>query len=334
MGKPIKRPNGSWGIQFKTAGVRESGTFATRREAEEWQARRKMELRAEARGRGGDVHTLANALTKYRDEVAPTHKGGAWEVRRIEAMLRHPALPHMLPLARLMPEHLQAWRDARLREVSAGAVLRDMTLLSAVLTHAAKEWRWITRSPLSDVRRPAQPKHRERIISRSETRTMLRALGYQPGKPPATMMAQVAYAFALALRTGMRAGEIEGLTWDRVHAKHVTLATTKNGDARDVPLSVQTRRLLDRLRGIDPERVFLFAGGTRDAVFRSARAREGLSGFTFHDARHCAATRIGATVGQPGKLSFPQFCRVFGWRDPKYALVYVNPSAAELADLL
>ena len=67
-------------------------------------------------------------------------------------------------------------------------------------------------------------------------------------------------------------------------------------------------------------------------MFRRVRDKLGLSGFTFHDTRHTAATWIGATVGQPGKLSFPEFIKVFGWRDPKNALIYVNPTAASLAE--
>jgi hypothetical protein len=52
------------------------------------------------------------------------------------------------------------------------------------------------------------------------------------------------------------------------------------------------------------------------------------------DARHTAATRIGAKVGQPGRLTFPEFCRVFGWTDPRNAMIYVNPSAETLAGKL
>lgn len=46
------------------------------------------------------------------------------------------------------------------------------------------------------------------------------------------------------------------------------------------------------------------------------------------------AENRGATVGQAGRLSFPEFCKVFGWKDPKYALVYCNPSAESLAGKL
>ncbi len=109
----------------------------------------------------------------------------------------------------------------------------------------------------------------------------------------------------------------------------VTLPVTKNGEARDVPLSPGAVRLLDRLRGL--ERPFPASAAVISTLFRRARDSAGLEGFTFHDARHSAATRIGATVGQRGRLSFPEFVKVFGWRDPKYALVYVNPSAADLA---
>jgi hypothetical protein len=35
MGKPTKRVNGVWGVQFKIGDKRESGTFPTKRKAEE-----------------------------------------------------------------------------------------------------------------------------------------------------------------------------------------------------------------------------------------------------------------------------------------------------------
>jgi len=332
MGKPVKTESGKWWVQFKALGARESGTFDTKREAEDWQARRKTELKSIAKGRAGEVKTLGDALRKFRDEVSPTHKGGRWETMRIEAMLRRPDVPSQLPLGRVLPDHIIKWRDARMKEVSPGAVLREMNLFGSVLGYAVREWRWITRSPMTEVRRPPSPKHRERLITRDEIKGMLRQLGYHPGKLPMTITAQVGYAFMIALRTGMRASEIVDLTWDRVHSKWVTLIETKNGDARDVPLSRKTVKLFERMRGINDVTVFMLGTGTREALFRMARDRAGLSGFTFHDARHTAATRIGATVGQPGRLTFPEFCKAFGWRDPKHALIYVNPSAASLAD--
>jgi integrase len=142
----------------------------------------------------------------------------------------------------------------------------------------------------------------------------------------------IAYALLVALRTGMRSSEMTAMSWGNVHATWVHLPDSKNGKSRDVPLDKKTRRYFETLRGGDAP--FEVGASTRDARFRYVRDRLGLEGFTFHDSRHTAATRMGAKVGQPGRLSFPEFCAVFGWKNPAQALVYVNPSAASLAGKL
>ena len=163
---------------------------------------------------------------------------------------------------------------------------------------------------------------------------ILRKLDHRPGRRPDSMKAITASVFLVALHTGMRAGEIVGLRWDRVHETWLRLPETKNGTARDVPIPMKARRIFRLARGLDTERPFPIQPRTLDTLFRRARDLSGLHGFTFHDSRHTAATRIGATVGQPGRLSFPEFCVMFGWKDPKHALIYVNPSAAALAEKL
>lgn len=141
----------------------------------------------------------------------------------------------------------------------------------------------------------------------------------------------MALALLLALRTGMRAGELTGMRWARIAERSVRLPETKNGAARDVPLSRKAARLVTRARGLDDVLVLPVGAQTLDALFRRARDAAGVEGLRWHDTRHTAATRIGATVGQPGRLSFPEFVAMFGWRDPRNAMVYVNPSADALA---
>lgn len=328
MAKPVRRGK-RWGVQFSHAGVRYSATFPTATECNDWQIRKRLELQAEGAGRAGDVHSLNEALRRYAREVSPKHKGERWEVVRIERMARE--LPITLPLSQVKPDHVIAWRDARLRTVSAASVTRELNLLSSIFNSAIREWRWIKSNPVSEVSRPPAAPHRERIITRSEVRRMLRALGYRPRGEIVGERKIVGAVFVFALRTGMRSSEITGLRWRNVHDSWVRLPDTKNGTRRDVPLSRSARRLIQRMRGTDHDHVFPVSAGSRDAIFRAARDRAGLDGFHFHDARHCFATRIGATVGQPGRLSFPEFVRVMGWRDPRFAMVYVNPSAEDLA---
>lgn len=128
-----------------------------------------------------------------------------------------------------------------------------------------------------------------------------------------------------------RQAESSGAEWGRVSGRVVRLRETKNGDAREVPLSRKAAQLIERARGLDRTLVFPVRAQTMDATFRRARDEAGISDLHFHDTRHTAATRIGSTVGQAGRLSFPEFVAMFGWRDPKNAMVYVNPSAEALA---
>jgi integrase len=88
------------------------------------------------------------------------------------------------------------------------------------------------------------------------------------------------------------------------------------------------RRLVERMRGWDADTVFGMSPGTRDALFRRARDRAGLSGFTFHDARHSAATRMAQ------KLHILDLCKAFGWSNLNQATGYYNPTAAQIAGRL
>ena len=322
---------GGWRIQLKIGGKRASATFPTQREANAWAAQKSIELRANRKGKMGDIRNLADAMRRYADEVSPSNKGDRWEKVRINAMLEHPDFPVTIPLNDLKGSDFVAWKESRLSTIKASSFNRELSLLGSVFAACIKDWYWCTDNPLDMLRRPPNPPHRERVITPSEIRIMLRTLRHRTGRRPDSLMAVTALAFLLALRTGMRAGEIVGLTWDRVHESWVHLPDTKNGTARNVPIPASARRIFEQARGLDPERVFPITRQTRDAIYRKAREKAGLHGFTFHDSRHTAATRIGATVGQPGRITFPEFCHVFGWKDPRNALVYVNPSAASLA---
>lgn len=338
MTAPTNSPKKSYRRQIKVGSgpnaIRESATFATLREANAWVARRKTEIIDERGSRVGMKKTLLDAMKKYADEVAPKHRGGRWEQVRLTAFEGHKHLPLHRPIASITAQQLSAWREWRESQVQAGSVRREMSLLGSVFTAARKDWHWIDSSPMGGVRRPPSPPSLKRVIHRTEIKAMLRSLGYRWRMRPASMKELTAYTFLLAIRTGMRMSEITGMTWDRMHGSWLELEKTKNGDAREVPLSAKARKLIQCLRGLDDERLLPITSQGVDAIFRRARDQAGLEGFTFHATRHTAATWIGRSVGRPGRLSFLQFCAMFGWRDPKNAMIYVNPSAEELAELI
>jgi integrase len=230
-------------------------------------------------------------------------------------------------MGNLTTTHFSEWRDARSRHVQAGTVLREISYLSAVLECARIEWQWIASNPIRDIRKPRMPDHREVTISPAQVRKILRAMGYSPSKPVRTVAQAVATCFLTALRTGMRAGELTGLTWARVEADHAVLPVTKTFP-RKVPLSRKALRLIEKMRGYDPETVFGMTPQSLDANFRKYRDRAGLGGFTFHDSRHTAATMLSR------KLDVMDLCRMFGWTDTRMALRYYNPSASSISQIL
>lgn len=323
----IQKTAKGYRVQIKKLGVRDSETFHTRREAVEWAAKRELEIAAQATKPLGEQHTLRDALRKYAEEVSPTKRGARWEEVRLAAFEGY-KLPLDTPIGRVTAQHIADFRDSRGAKVGPAAVLREITLLSSVFQTAKLEWGWIDSNPCRDIRKPAQVKHRERVLQWWEIRRLLRTMGYQrAGKVTSTGQA-VAMCMLLAIRTGMRAGELCGLTWDRVYADHCHLPLTKSGRPRDVPLSTKARKILARMKGWDDEYVFGLKTASLDALFRKYRSRAGLEGFTWHDTRHTAATMISK------KLDVLDLCKVFGWTDPKMAMKYYNPHASSIAALL
>jgi integrase len=216
------------------------------------------------------------------------------------------------------------WRDARLLEVSNGTVSREMTLLSGILSVARREWRLIEGNPLSDVRRPREPPHRDRRVSEKE----LMALKISAGHDLTNATARAYHAFLFAIETAMRAGEIIGLRSEDIsfEKRFARLPMTKNGTSRDVPLSSEAMRLIKELPKSDP--VFNLSSHLLDALWRKLRDRAAVTDLRFHDSRHEAITRLAR------KLDVLDLARMVGHRDLKMLMIYYNATAEELAKRL
>jgi site-specific recombinase XerD len=109
----------------------------------------------------------------------------------------------------------------------------------------------------------------------------------------------------VALNTGLRRGELLGLTWDAVNfpAKllTVTAATAKSGHTRRVPLNPQALAALEtwwQRQGKAGSHDFVFAGrdGKRmtriDTSWGSLMKSAGLQNFRLHDCRHHFASKL------------------------------------------
>lgn len=325
----IERRGKRWRVRVYVNGQRDSGTFATKAEASAWA----LEREAQLKGSASVPYTLADAMDRYDEVVVPKHRGSRWETLRLGLLKRDEAISGKR-LDALTGADIASWRERRLRQVSAASVRREWNLLRSVFEYARTDLRWISENPMRDVKRPPAPPHRDRRISDGEIERIRLALGWPTDDAPANRpSAQVAVMFLLAIETAMRAGEMSGLTWDRVDLKQrfVRLPKTKNGTARDVPLSRRAVDLLKRLmppKGQHAEAVFSVKPGSRDALFRKARDAAGSDDLHFHDTRAEAIIRLSK------KLDVLELARMVGHRDPRSLMIYYRPTATQIAERL
>lgn len=307
----------AWRAELHKDGKRESATFPAKAQAVAWAHQREAELT----GARLPDNTVGDALRRYAEEVAPTHKGARWEILRLGLIGRDELARVRLPAIRA--QHLSDWKLRRLTQVGPGSVRREMNLLQGVFKMCRTEWGWLAVDPMADVKRPPAPPSRKRRIPQDEIDRVTLALGYNGG-PPGNMSQRVALAFLFALETAMRSGEILGLQWADVGELSVRLPETKNGDERKVPLSSRAREILSLLpRGPGP--VFGLDPALRDALFRKARDRAKIPNLHFHDSRAEAIWRLSK------KLDVMELARVIGHRDLRSLLIYYQTSADDLA---
>jgi len=300
----FRKTRAGWQAQVARKGVRKARTFATRTEAKDWAAREEY-LILHGQGQYGPG-TLGDLFMRYAREVSPKKRGARWEQIRLERFCRDRLAK--VPAKDARPADFADWRDRRLREVAAGSVRREMGIMSAVMSIARKEWGVFTVSPMRDVAKPASPRARDRLVTDEEIDRLVAA-----ARTPMARLAVQAFRFACA--TGMRAGEVLSA---EVEGRVAHLSETKNGTARDVPLSAAALALW-------PEGGFDLTSRQLDTTFRRVRDKAGLEGLTFHDSRHRAITDLSR------KLDVLALARVVGHRDIKQLMAYYNESVADLA---
>jgi len=293
-----------------------SKTFDTLRDAKKWAQETEVELKNEKQQIFDHV-ILRDAMEEYRDTISIKKRGADREISRINYILKHMRCD--IPLINVDKEFLVNWREWRLENVSTGTARRDFVLLAGFFTWCVETKLWLRRNPVRDVQMPKDSDHRERVISQDEIDKLCEYLSVD-----------LKDIFLLAIETGMRQAEICGMTWDRVYLekRYVKLLITKNGRPREVPLSQKAVEILSSRQKKKSGSVFNLSPLAASTEFMKARISAELYGFTFHDSRHTAATRIAL------KLPILDLCKMFGWSNPKRAMAYYNPTASEIASRL
>ena len=297
MASFLKR-NGRWSARVRRSGLPPiTKSFPTKASALKWTQR--VESDAESfltapLSDNQELRTVGDLIRKYNGEITPQKKGSDKEKYSIKVLERS-SLSGM-SLKDVTSHQIARFREDRLKKVSAGTVLKDLGLLSAVINKARTEWgleNIFRTNPVSLISKPKTPRPRDRRLETGELERLLGA-SRNPWFRPVVLF---------AIETDMRRGEILSLSWQDVHLekRYVHLAITKNGDRRNVPLSSVALKLLGELpREVsDAHLLFPLHYEALKSAWRKACQRAAISNLRFHDLRHEATTRFfekGLTV--------------------------------------
>ncbi|MGD0829139.1 MAG: site-specific integrase [Desulfobaccales bacterium] len=169
------------------------------------------------------------------------------------------------------------------------SVNREMALIGHMLNKAV-EWGLLETSPFKKGKRLMlkENNHRLRFLTDTEIDTLLNA--FIPHLRPIV---------ETALHTGMRRGELLGLTWEQIRNGFIYLTETKSGKARQIPINDRLAGVLKEVRRgnqLKSPYVFCDSQGRRfyevKRSFASACRRAGVEAFRFHDLRHTFASHL------------------------------------------
>ena len=174
----IRKRRDKWQVRVRRDGAALTKTFTFKKDAEQWA--RHIEVKAERRDLPPDIGelakiTLADLVTRYRDEVTPGKKGVEMETIVLNAFLRHPVCKKKL--SDLTTADLAKYRDERLQDIKPNSLKRQLNPIQNMFNVARKEWGIpIPVNLISALGFKAGDDQRERRVSDEEWDALLRAV--------------------------------------------------------------------------------------------------------------------------------------------------------------
>lgn len=276
--------NQTWWIRIRTPSgqlIRQSAKTTIKKEAQELHDRLRAEAWRKETLHVGPKRTWDEAAMQWLLEAAAKR-----DIAHDRQKLRwlNPVLKGRV-LDTICREDLVAISNQKAKEASQATANRYMALIRAILRKAALEWEWIDRVPKVPMFKEAT--RRIRWLTREEADRLLAEL------PPH----QEALA-RFALATGLRQGNILGLTWQQVDLGNqrawIHADEAKGRRAIPVPLNADAMRVLEQQLGNHRKWVFTWQGKRIKQVnthaFQKALRRAGIEDFRWHDLRHTWAS--------------------------------------------
>jgi integrase len=281
-----------WWIEWYQDGQRKRERIGPNKSAAEQQLREVLTARTEGRyiKKSPDARMLFRDLAKWYLELPEVKAKRSYAKDQMHCKRLMAQFGDRL-LKDITPAMVEAYKQKRLSENShrgtptkPATVNREVTTFKTVFNKAMKNGK-AERNPAQGVKPFKENNARDRILSPEE---YVRLLAHSP--------AHIKPVIKMGYFSGMRRGEILGLTWGQVDLKEGFIKLeawdTKTNDPRLVPLNAELISMLkDMPRGLPGVPVFTYKGRSMAEMTRSfvtACKRAGIEDFTFHDLRHTA----------------------------------------------
>ena len=327
-----KTNSGKYKAEVFAGGLRKSATFEKKSQATQWANSLQFQLDHSRTGIQRKIHefTVLDIFQKWQKEVLPKRNGKRWDRLKLKHIMSWPGWN--VRIIENLQATMIAFRDYRLQSITNNSCNRELNLISAIFSHAQKEWDLGNfTNPVRLIKRPPyDEKPRKERWSNEEVHRIYEGCDFPYGGKPVLVQHYICYALSLAVETAMRNGEICSMQKKHYFREegYVFLPNTKNGEEREVPLTDKAIEILDILcKGLDEED-FILRGQNSDSLganFRRMKKKVGLSHKHFHDSRHEAATRLSKVFKNTLELS-----AITGHKRLDILKRYYNPTGNEM----
>lgn len=257
---------------FKLNGkqIRRRTGATTKREAERAERAIRLELEQAANKAYSKNYSYEDAVLKWA-KTGP--KSMLSHARNTRPYLDHVPLSKVVPVAHDM-------RDSMLSEgYSPQTINRRLAVVRRILNMAYKEWEWIDR-PLGDKVKLLSEKGyaRELYLSKDEVRALVDLIEDE----------NIRNLVLVAAFTGLRQGELRGLTRDNWQPPYIILGSkTKSKKPRTIPVITELHEVMDAVN-------FAVSEWEIRKHFEAARDAMKRPDIRFHDLRHTFASWLAA----------------------------------------
>ena len=287
-------------------------SFDQKTDAKRWSIETELKLRREDAGIAKIKYpTFHEVGLRYISDVSIIKKGFINERNIIKSFMSESWSEY--PLNKITPDTVGRYRDKLSKTISGTSINRKLDVVSTIFTTCRKEWGFPVPNPVVSIRRPKKGAPRNRRLTDAELNLLIR--GNHTNETMRTII-------QIMLETGMRSGEVLGISHDHLKGATLFIPITKTVP-RTIPLTQKGLALIKNAK--------LPFNTTVDSIgkkFRRLCRKYKIKNAVLHDLRHNSLSDFMRVK----KLNVPETMLIAGHKDPRMLLrIYNNLQVEHVA---